>query len=106
VLVAPGSDTPAAGTCGSAGGSVVEVVLNPDIPSPRCVRVTAAQRLRLRNSTGESVTVTFAGSSTTLASGQTHLYDQAFGDYLAPGVHRVSVSFYGDSGPEIWLQPN
>jgi hypothetical protein len=82
------------------------VVLNPDIPSPRCVKVTATQRLRLRNSTGESVTVTFAGSSTTLASGQTHLYDQAFGDYLAPGVHRVSVSFYGDSGPEIWLQPN
>ena len=69
------------------------------------MEVTADQRLQVRNSTGESVTVTFAGSSVVLDDGQTHLYDQPFGDYLAPGVHRVSVSFYGDSGPEVWLKP-
>jgi hypothetical protein len=105
ILVAPGSDTPAAGTCGSAAGSVVEVVLNPDIPSPRCMEVTADQRLQVRNASGETVSVTFAGFSVTLDDGETHLFNQAFGDYLAPGVHRVSASIYGDSGAEIWLPP-
>jgi hypothetical protein len=105
ILVAPGSDTPAAGTCGSATGSVVEVVLNPDIPSPRCMRVTADQRLQVRNAAGETVTVTFAGFSVTLDDGETHRFNQPFGDYLAPGVHRVSASIYGESGAEIWLPP-
>jgi hypothetical protein len=105
MLLAPDGDTPAAGTCGSFSGTVVEIVLNPDIPSPRCVEVTADQRLQVRNAAGETVTVSFAGSSATLGDGVTHLFDQAFGDYLAPGVHRVSASIYGDSGAEIWLKP-
>ena len=105
MLLAPDGDTPAAGTCGSFTGTVVEVVLNPDIPSPRCVEVTADQRLQVRNAAGESVTVTFAGSTVALGDGDTHVFDQPFGDYLAPGVHRVTASIYGDSGAEIWLKP-
>jgi len=26
-----------------------------------------------------------------------------FGEYLQPGVHRVTMSTYGSSGAEVWL---
>lgn len=104
-LVAPDGETPAAGTCGSFTGTIVEIVLHPDVPSPRCIEVTAEQILQVTNAAGEEVTVTFGGSSVALADGDAYTFDQPFGDYLAPGVHRVSASIYGDSGAEIWLRP-
>jgi hypothetical protein len=44
-------------------------------------------------------------SSVPLNDGDAHLFPQPFGDYLAPGVHRVAASIYGGSGAEIWLRP-
>jgi hypothetical protein len=104
-LLAPDGETPAAGTCGAFAGTVVEIVLHPDIPSPRCVEVTAEQILQVSNAAGETVDVSFGGTSVALAAGDAYTFDQPFGDYLAPGVHRVSASIYGDSGAEIWLKP-
>lgn len=103
-LKPPDADMPTAGTCGTADIEVVEVVVNPDIPSPRCVQVTADQRLQIRNATDQPATVSLAQHSATLAPGETTLFDQPFGEYLEPGVHRVSMSTYGESGAEIWLQ--
>jgi hypothetical protein len=57
------------------------------------------------NAAGETVDVSFGGTSVALAAGDAYTFDQPFGDYLAPGVHRVSASIYGDSGAEIWLKP-
>jgi hypothetical protein len=96
---------PAASTCGQPSGSIAEVTINPDIPSPRCTEVTADQRLQVRNNTDQQITVSLADFSATLSPGAAQLYDRPFGDYLEPGVHRITVSLYGDSGPEIWLLP-
>jgi cytoskeletal protein RodZ len=107
-LEPPDADVPAAGVCARADTSVVvvEVVLDPDVPSPRCTEVTADQRLVVRNATTEAVTVTLADFRVTVAPGESELLDRPFGQYLAPGVHRVSTgALYGGSGPEIWLKP-
>jgi len=105
-LEPPDADLPAAGICAGTDTSVVEVVLNADVPSPRCTEVTADQRLVVRNATTDAVTVTLADFRVTVAPGESELLDRPFGDYLAPGVHRVSTgALYGGSGPEIWLKP-
>jgi cytoskeletal protein RodZ len=105
-LEPPDADLPAAGICAGTDTSVVEVVLNADVPSPRCTEVTADQRLVVRNATTDVVTVTLADFRVTVAPGESELLDRPFGEYLAPGVHRVSTgALYGGSGPEIWLKP-
>lgn len=101
----PDGDSPAAGTCGQTAGAVAEVTLNPDVPSPRCVQVRPDQSLRVRNATDQPVDVSFGGTSATVAAGAAQAFPRPFGEYLAPGVHRVSTSLYGGSGPEIYLVP-
>jgi hypothetical protein len=101
----PDSESPAAGTCGAPTGAVAEITINPDIPSPRCVRVRPDQSLRVVNASGQTVEISFAGRSATLADGASEAYPRPFGDYLAPGVHRVTASLYGESGAEVWLVP-
>lgn len=109
--VPPEATAPAAGGCARFAGSQVLVVINPDVPSPRCTIVTAAQHLVVRNNTGElgqtprTVKVNWADyAPRTLAPGASTTYPQPFGSYLLPGVHRVQASVYGSSGAEIWLQ--
>lgn len=101
-LKPPDSDTPTAGVCGQVGGPVVEMTINVDVPDPRCMEVTPGQRLQVRNNTDEQVTVSFADFSATLAPGQSQQFNQPFGDYLQPGVHKVNASPY--SGGEINLR--
>lgn len=97
------SPTPAAGACGNVAGAVIEITINPDVPSPRCVQARPDQSLRVRNAAGEPVDVSFGGRSARLADGASEAFPQPFGEYLAPGVHRVSASIYGGSGAEIYL---
>jgi hypothetical protein len=105
-LVPADSEGPAAGACDPQPDSdVVTFTLQPDIPSPRCAQVTADQHLSLTNGTGQSVTVTYAGRTLTIADGATEEINEPFGTYLALGVHVAHVDFYAGSGPEIWLQP-
>lgn len=101
----PDSQQPAAGTCSEASQAAVEIVLNPDVPAPRCAKVGPGQTLSVRNATDQEVHVTFAGRSATIAPGGIGAFDQPFGDYLQPGVHRLTASLYGSSGAEIWLTP-
>jgi hypothetical protein len=103
-LKPPDADAPAAGTCGTSQDEVVEVTINPDIPSPRCVQVTADQRLRIVNRADQPCDVSLAQFSATLQPGESTDFDMPFGDYLEPGVHRVGMSIYGSSGAEVWLQ--
>jgi hypothetical protein len=104
-LEPPDSQQPASGVCPRATEAAVQISLNPDVPSPRCARVGPDQTLSLANATDQQAEVTFAGRMATIPAGSTRTFDQPFGDYLQPGVHRVSVSLYGSGGPEIHLVP-
>lgn len=110
--VPPDATAPAAGACSRSAGSQVLVVVNPDVPSPRCVIVAAGQHLAVRNNTGEmgqsarTVTLRWADyPPRTVSPGALTSYPQPFGNYLMPGVHRLQASVYGQDGAEIWLKP-
>jgi hypothetical protein len=90
---------------------MVEVDVNPDVPSPRCVIVGSDQRLEVVNTTdrfqqdGSPTTVTWADyPARSLAVEQRTTFDMLFGRYLAPGVHYLHIARYGGSSAEIWLQ--
>ncbi len=101
-LATPYGDTPAVGICAETPvDAVVSVELFPDIPSPRCLKVTAGQKLRVINATGAAVQLSLGRLEHTLQRDAEILLDKPFGDYLAPGVHILLAEPY--SGPEIWL---
>ncbi len=92
------SDAPASGICASSDGDIVEAILTPDgPPMPRCVKVTAAQRLRITNGTAATVRITLGHFDVEIVAGQEALLDEPVGEYLAPGVHLMV------NGPEVWL---
>ena len=100
-LAPPVSDAPAAGICAQAEGEWATVEINADVPSPRCLQVSALQKLKVVNRTAASIQVRLAGYSISVPAGGEGTIRVAFGSYLAPGVHSVEVAPY--SGPQIWL---
>jgi hypothetical protein len=100
----PQADQPTAGICGTAVGAVAVVWINPDVPSPRCQRVTHDQRLKIVNNTGGPARVRIGAVDATVAPHDEQLVDQPLGAYLAPGVHRLPVTTYGGGGPELFFQ--
>jgi hypothetical protein len=103
-LKPPDSDQPASGICDPAAGDIVTVNINVDVPSPRCVKVTAHQRLQVVNVTEGPVQVQLAQFDAQLQPEQAQLFDAPFESYLAPGVHWLHVT--GGNSPEIWLTGN
>ncbi|MGI8882504.1 MAG: hypothetical protein ACR2KJ_18760 [Jatrophihabitans sp.] len=110
-LVPPDAQHPAAGACGRATGTTVVIDMNPDIPAPRCVIVSAGQHLQVVNSTnryqqtGKVVMVTWARKAAqSVPVGAKYTYAEAFGQYLAPGVHFLRMSAYPGSTASIWLR--
>jgi hypothetical protein len=106
VLVPPDLGGPAAGACGDVSTDVVTVLLNPDVPSPRCTTVHVGQKLRITNATGsfgavgKVVTITLKGfAPVTLQVGESYTFPKPLSDVLAPGYHRTSGGPYGD--PEL-----
>jgi len=101
-LKPPDSDTPAAGICGEAQGDPVSIVLGigPDgIPlAGRCIKITPAQRLKLINQSNGPINVKFAEYYINLPVGGEMLLDKPVGQYLALGVHFLSM------GPELWVK--
>ncbi|HEY7049272.1 MAG TPA: hypothetical protein VH373_18780 [Jatrophihabitantaceae bacterium] len=109
--VPPDAQYPAAGSCPKQTASPVRVQVDPDIPVPRCVVVSPGQDLTVVNNTnelhqaGSVVTITWADyAPRRLKIGASTSYTQPFGNYLMPGVHRLHISLYGQSGAEVWLQ--
>lgn len=99
--------------CGGASGDVVTVVAYPGAPRPRCLTVTANQRLQVVNRSnadgqpGKPMTVTFAGfAPRVIPVGGSTLFDQALGEYIAQGVHVLKISVYPGGGAEVWLKPS
>ena len=100
-LIPPISAEPAAGICAEVKGELAVAEIYPDIPSPRCLKVNGEQKLKVINRTEITLNVEFGEYQTEVPPGGEDTFNTPFGDYLAPGVHRVEASPYG--GPEIWL---
>lgn len=105
----PDSAAPAAGVCDGVPDPIVSVAITEDIPSPRCVKVTQGQRVRVENRTMERITIFFDGTSDPTAAdvyaivpGDAVLIDAPVETYLAFGVHHLNISGY--SSPEIWFE--
>lgn len=102
VLKPADSDAPAAGICASSPEDTVMIaIVTGNMPDPRCLQVTADQRLGFQNETGENVRVQLAQFDIAIPAGEIGVFAAPCGSYLAPGVHRISVST--GSVPEIWL---
>ena len=92
------SDAPASGICASSDGDIVEATLTADgPPMPRCVKVTAAQRLKIINGTTAPVRIMLGHFDVEIPAGRQAVLDKPVGEYLAPGVHLMV------NGPEVWL---
>ena len=109
--VPPDAQYPAAGACPKQTAAQVRVQVDPDVPVPRCVVVSAGQQLAVVNNTnelhqaGSPITITWADYPARIVrAGAATSYARPFGSYLMPGVHRLHISLYQQSGAEIWLQ--
>jgi hypothetical protein len=101
-LATPYADSPAAGICAEAPGeAVISVEIFPDIPSPRCLKVTADQKLQVINRTDSALQLSLGRLEQKLQPQAETVLDAPFGDYLAPGVHILRAEPF--SGPEILL---
>lgn len=110
-LIPAVSSTVTAGVCERAVGPVAVVVINPDIPTPRCQTVAGSQGLEIVNRTGDFGSTGKTASirwdpypAVSLEPGQAAMFSGQFGAYLAPGDHLVSISVYAGGGAEIYLR--
>jgi hypothetical protein len=101
VLAPPDSEKPASGICAEGQGDVVSVDVNPDVPSPRCVKVTSQQRIEVRNRTQSAVQLKLGFKRPQVEAGGTYRFEQPLGEFLLPGVHVLLAAPF--SGPEVWL---
>ncbi len=104
----PDSQMPIAGICSVVfiDFDFVTITRQPDTPSPRCLTVTANQRLSYVNQTADQIRVILGRFDLLIPQGETGLLDAPVGTYLLPGVHIVSVSDADGreiGGGEVWL---
>jgi hypothetical protein len=90
-LATPIAQSPAAGICADFAEEVVTVTIHPDITDPRCSFIHPDQILEVINNRDETITIVIGHLEASLAPGESHLFDLPFGEYLAPGVHRIDV---------------
>ncbi len=102
-LATPYAAVPAAGICaGPTDGKIASVEIWPDMPAPRCLRITPGQQLQVTNRTEMPVRLVLGVFEASLQPGETYTLDSPFGEYLATGVHRLETPPFG--GPELWLE--
>jgi hypothetical protein len=107
-LKPPDSDTPAAGVCPGPSNDEVTIEFQPGIPSPRCLKVLPGATLRIVNSTSEPVDFELGEFMGSLQPGDAATSGQPVGGFLAPGVHIIKSTAYGQDGQlggsgEVWL---
>lgn len=103
-LATPYAMQPAAGICATFNQQTVEITINADTPSPRCAIIQPDQILKVINATDTSIHVSLGNFSSYILPGGQYIIDVPFGDYLAAGVHVISVTPY--FGAELWLEPS
>jgi hypothetical protein len=100
-LVPADADAPAAGVCAEATGEWATVQIAADVPSPRCLKITRGQRLKVMNGTQAVVQIRLGEFALELQPGVEGTLEKPIGDYLIPGVHQLQAAPY--TGPELWL---
>jgi hypothetical protein len=101
-LATPYAIQPASGICASSETETIVVTINPDIPDPRCSKVRPDQTLSVVNNTMNTLQVSIGTFNFSLLPQAEYTIQVAFGEYLLPGVHQLSVS--PCCGAEIWLE--
>lgn len=77
----------------SPTGPYATLLINPDVPSPRCLRASPEQQLRLVNGREEPIRVRLDPViDVDLAPGEEVVIERRLGTYLAPGVHRLEIA--------------
>lgn len=104
---ARGSNAATAAPCDPGAGHVdaatIEVVLQSDVPSPRCVRAQANERLRVLNGTSDEITISLKDRGAQIPPGGSHIYDEPLRSWLVNGAHCLSASLYPDGCVEIHI---
>jgi hypothetical protein len=90
-------------SAGHVGGDFIEIALNPDVASPRCVRPRQNERLRVINPTAAEVTVSLKDRSSTIPAGGSYTFPEPPNDWLGPGDHCLETSLYPGSCIEIYV---
>ncbi|HVP04985.1 MAG TPA: hypothetical protein VMT90_04835 [Dehalococcoidia bacterium] len=109
-LKPPDSELPAAGICaGAPASSPATVEFHVDVPAPRCQRVLPSTHIRLVNKIERTVDFQLGVFRGTLAPGADATSGLPAGEFLAPGVHGILSTAYGDGSSlvgsgELWLQ--
>ncbi len=107
--------TPAAGVCGGATDGVGSVFPGgaDNVPSPRCLILYHAEKLRVANTTHSTVSFVLGKSyRSTLGPGRSRLFPDPVGDHLAPGVHELTITSTGATVTRptevvsIWVSPH
>ena len=94
---------PAAGIClGPNETDTATITINPDVPNPRCYKVTASQRLQIASNLGEEARIQLGPFDLAIPPGEARLLDAPVGMYLAPGVHGISISI-PPGRATVWL---
>ncbi len=102
ILSTPAADSPASGICAEFDGEKVTITIHPDIPDPRCTIIRPEQILEVVNQRGEDITVRIGHHQAEAVHGESVVFDQPLGKYLAPGVHLIEV--LPCCGAELWLK--
>ena len=97
----PVAQEPAAGICVDLVGEWAVVRVDPDVPAPRCVRVTSDQRLRVINSTDGMVEVRIGHHEATVPPAGQYDSEISFGEHLLPGVYVLEIQ--PCCGMQIWV---
>ncbi|MDD5466121.1 MAG: hypothetical protein PHP73_07290 [Candidatus Omnitrophica bacterium] len=104
-IIPADSEFPAAGICAQGGTmGTISVQINQDIPMPRCQKVSAGDRLAIKNNTGKSLSAWFGKNKEyvfSISAQGEYALPKPVEKFLAPGVHILYASPY--FGPEIWL---
>ena len=103
-LATPYATQPAAGICATFDSNTVTITINVDVPDPRCAKVRSDQSLTIVNATLSTIQVSIGSFSSSILPGADYSIKVPFGEYLAPGVHVISVTPY--FGAELWLEGN
>lgn len=75
---------------------ITVTVYQDNVPSPRCVKATSTQMLKIVNNSLVPININVGQYKTTIQDGNSYEFPVQLGAFLAPGVHNIVG--------EIWLQ--
>ncbi len=108
-LKPPDSELPASGICaGPSAADPASVTFEAGLAAPRCLKVLPSTHLRFVNALDHAVQFELGSFSGTVQEGDEAVSELPVGQFLAPGVHTIMSTAYGDGmgmvgSGEVWL---